>query len=52
MYRDAALNWTEIASLIKKAGEELDFQYLEKASDLCLKTALIEKKAMELLIQI
>lgn len=52
LYSDAALNWTEIASLIKKAGEELDFQYMEKASDLCLKTALIEKKAMELLIQI
>lgn len=52
LYRDAALNWTEIASMIKKAGEELDFKYLEKASDLCLKTALIEKKAMELLIQI
>lgn len=52
LYRVAADNWTEIARLIKKAGENLEFGYLKKASGLCLETALIEKKAMEHIIRI
>ncbi len=52
LYRDAASNWSEIAKLIKKAGEDMEFKYLEKASKICLETALIEKKAMEHLIKI
>jgi hypothetical protein len=52
LYRAAATNWTEIAQLIKKAGETIEFSYLEKASKLCFETALIEKEAMELLIKI
>jgi hypothetical protein len=52
LYRDAARNWTEIAKLIKKAGENIEYKYLEKASEICLETALIEKEAMEHLIKI
>ncbi|MFH1249911.1 MAG: DUF4872 domain-containing protein, partial [bacterium] len=52
LYKKAAANWSEIARLIKKAGDSLEFGYLEKASEICLETALIEKEAMQKLIRI
>ncbi len=52
LYKQAAVNWTEIADLIKKAGDSDERKYLEKASQICIKTADIEKKAMELIITI
>jgi len=48
-YREAAENWTEIAGLIRKAGESRDRDFLEKASGLCTRTAGLEKEAMLLL---
>lgn len=50
LYKTAASNWTQIARLIKKAGESMDFASLKEASDICLRTALIEKEAMEHII--
>lgn len=51
LYKQAAINWTEIAHLIKKAGDTLEKGYLEEASRICVRTALIEKEAMELLYE-
>jgi len=52
LYKKAALNWTEIANLIVKAGKSLDNSYLIKASEISIETALIEKEAMELLVKL
>lgn len=49
LYKQAAVNWSEIARLIIRAGESRNNEYLEKASIICMKTASIEKEAMELL---
>ncbi|PKO02450.1 MAG: lantibiotic ABC transporter [Chloroflexi bacterium HGW-Chloroflexi-5] len=52
LYKDAANNWTEIARLIKKTAENEEIKYLEKASEICLDTAKIEKEAMQHLLSI
>jgi hypothetical protein len=52
LYAEAAANWTNIASLISKAGRTSEQKYLVRASDLCGQTAVIEKEAMELLLKI
>jgi hypothetical protein len=52
LYKQAAINWTEIAKLIIKAGNTNEKIYLEKASGICLETAHIEKEAMELLCKV
>ncbi len=49
LYKQAAVNWTEIAHLIIKAGETIEQKYLYKASQICFHTVKIEKEAMELL---
>ena len=52
LYKMAAVNWTDIAHLIKKTGESGERRYLEKASQLCIHTADIEKDAMKLLCDV
>jgi len=49
LYQQAAINWTEIAHLILKAGNSGEKKYLENASKICIRTADIEKEAMELI---
>ena len=50
LYSRAAGNWTEIARLIQQAGRSGEQRYLDKASVICIETADIEKKAMEVLV--
>jgi hypothetical protein len=52
LYMQAANNWTEIANLIRKAGDSQERKYLETASKICFQTAKIEKEAMEYLLSI
>ncbi|MBS3948507.1 MAG: BtrH N-terminal domain-containing protein [Dethiobacter sp.] len=49
LYKIAASSWTQIASLIYKAGSTCERVHLEKASALCNETAEVERRAMELL---
>lgn len=49
LYKQAAVNWKEIAHLIQTAGDSGERKYLEEASQICLQTADIEKEAMELI---
>jgi hypothetical protein len=51
-YEQAAENWTEIASLIKSAGDTGEQAHLDKASGICAQTADLEKAAMELLCEV
>ncbi|MFC1951232.1 BtrH N-terminal domain-containing protein [Chloroflexota bacterium] len=52
LYKQAAVNWTEIAHLIMKAGDSGERKYLEKASQICIQTADIEKEAMKFLCNV
>jgi hypothetical protein len=52
LYKQAANNWTEIANLIRKAGDSQERKYLETASSICFQTAEIEKEAMGNLLSI
>ena len=52
LYKQAALNWSKIASLIKKAGDRCEQSFIREASDLCKITAEIEKEAMESLLRV
>ena len=49
LYEHAAVNWSEIARLIKKAGNTADQKYLQEASQICTNTAVIEQEAMMML---
>jgi hypothetical protein len=49
LYAEAAALWTEVASLITKAGESGQEQYLVRAGDALHELARIEREAMEAL---
>lgn len=51
-YKESASQWSEVALLIKQAGETLDASYLQKASSICFDISQIEKEAMESLLDI
>ena len=50
LYAKAALMWTDVSNLMKKASQTLDRKYLLEASKICYLISNIEYEAMDLLV--
>lgn len=50
MFVDIARLWIEVSKLFMKAGDTKDIEYINKASEILVKLADKEKKAMNILL--
>ena len=52
IYKDVAVQWTEVSELIEMAGKSKDIKFLASASDILVHISKQEKAAMQLLLEI
>jgi hypothetical protein len=52
MFIDIARLWREVSKLFMKAGDTKDIEYINKASEILVKLADKEKRAMSILLNV